>query len=150
MREIRSICRGLTLPHIEAMTLPELLRSAVAAHEQRTGTTVSLSVPDSAPEIAAAEKICVYRFVQEGLNNAYRHARGVGQSVMAEIAGGTLAVSVSDKGGGFDAAVEPGGGLGLAGLRDRVESLGGAFEVKSSASGTRVAMRLGLVPEAAR
>ena len=150
MREIRSICRGLTLPHIEAMTLPELLRSAVAAHEQRTGTTVSLSVPDSAPEISAAEKICVYRFVQEGLNNAFRHARGVGQSVSAELSDAALAVSVSDQGGGFDAAAEQRGGLGLAGLRDRVESLGGAFEVKSSTSGSRVTMRLNLGPEVAR
>jgi signal transduction histidine kinase len=150
MREIRSICRGLTLPHIEAMTLPELLRSAVAAHEQRTGTTVSLSAPDSAPEISAAEKICVYRFVQEGLNNAFRHAGGVGQSVSAETSDAMLAVTVSDLGGGFDAAAEQGGGLGLAGLRDRIESLGGAFEVKSSTSGTRVAMRLHLGPEIAR
>jgi signal transduction histidine kinase len=151
MREIRSICRGLTLPHIEAMRLPELLRSAVAAHEQRTGTTVSLSVPNSAPEISAAEKICVYRFVQEGLNNAFRHARGAGQSVSAEFSDATLVINVSDQGGGFDAAAEQqGGGLGLAGLRDRVESLGGAFEVKSSASGTRVVMRLNIVSEAAR
>jgi len=149
MREIRGICRGLTLPHIEAMTLAELLRSAVAAHEQRTGTTVSLSVPDSAPEINAAEKICVYRFVQEGLNNAFRHARGVGQSVRAEMSDGALTVSVSDQGGGFDAAAEHGEGLGLAGLRDRVESLGGAFEVKTSTSGTHVAMRLNLHPEIA-
>jgi signal transduction histidine kinase len=150
MREIRSICRGLTLPHIEAMRLPELLLSAVAAHEQRTGTTVSVSVPDTAPDISAAEKICVYRFVQEGLNNAFRHARGVGQSVRAEVSAGALAVSVSDQGGGFDAAADDGEGLGLAGLRDRVESLGGGFEVTSSAAGTRVVMRLNLSPEVAR
>jgi signal transduction histidine kinase len=68
--------------------------------------------------------------VQEGLNNAYRHGGGVGQSVEASIDGDVLTVRVSNqvrKGAGLP---EPGSvrGLGLAGLRERIESLGGQFQ----------------------
>jgi signal transduction histidine kinase len=143
MREIREICRGLTLPQIERLELPQLLAAAAAAHEQRTGTKVALTVPDEAPSLSVSEKICVFRFAQEGLNNAFRHAGGRGQSVEASVSGRRLAIAVADRGGGFD--VEAGGdGLGLAGLRERVESLGGTFRVESSPSGTRLTMSLTL------
>ena len=83
MGDIRNICRGLTLPQIETMELSDLLSSVVRAHEQRTGTSVELSLPDHDPQLSQSEKICIYRLVQEGLNNATRHAGGVGQRVAA-------------------------------------------------------------------
>jgi signal transduction histidine kinase len=143
MREIRDICRGLVLPQIEAMELPQLVRAAAAAHEQRTGTSVALRLPDEGPALTQSEKICVFRFVQEGLNNAFRHAGGTGQAVTATPENRTLRVAVTDAGGGFDIR-EGGEGLGLAGLRERVESLGGTFAVDSSPSGTRLTMKLRL------
>jgi signal transduction histidine kinase len=147
MREIREICRGLTLPQIEALDLQELLRTATSAHEQRTGTEVALSVSGEAEPMSVSEKICVYRFVQEGLNNAYRHAGGLGQSVSAVAAGRLLSVEVADRGGGFDPAARSADNLGLAGLRERIESLGGEFSVESSPSGTRLTMTLNLAAE---
>jgi len=77
-------------------------------------------------------KICVYRFVQEGLTNAFRHADGMGQAVSAR---GTqvLEVSVSDDGQGFATGGPAAGtGLGLAGLRARIEAIGGRLEVCST------------------
>jgi signal transduction histidine kinase len=130
------------LPQLEKLGLRDLVRSAVAAHEQRTNTVVELSLPESSPELSHPEKICVYRFVQEGLANAFRHAGGIGQRVAAEVHGKTVRVVVEDAGPGFDVAAAPAEGLGLAGLRERVESLGGAFEVTSGESGTRLAMSL--------
>jgi signal transduction histidine kinase len=142
MREIRNICRGLTLPQLEVLKLPELLKSVVVAHEQRTGTNVALSVPHEAPPLTQSEKICIYRFVQEALANAFRHAGGVGQAVVADVANGLISLSVSDQGPGFDVGRGAGEGLGIAGLRERVESLGGEFAIESSPSGTRLTMRL--------
>ena len=150
MREIREICRGLTLPQIERLGLPELLQAAVAAHRQRTGTEVALSAPDTAPSMSVSEKICVFRFVQEGLNNAFRHAGGVGQSVAADVSGMILTVSIADAGPGFQVEAADGGGLGLAGLRERVESLGGTFAVESTEAGTRLTMVLRLADGEAR
>jgi signal transduction histidine kinase len=142
MGEIRSICNGLVLPHIEAAELTEILSLAVRAHEQRTGATVALSSSGAPRPLSPSEKICVYRFVQEALNNGYRHGGGVGQSVTQKAEPGRLLVEVADEGRGFDPAKLRPDGLGLAGLRDRVESLGGRFEIASGGWGTKVTMCL--------
>ena len=55
---------------------------------------------------------------------------------------GRLTVAVSDTGPGFDPqAIRP-DGLGLAGLKERVESIGGQFVVQSSSAGTRASITL--------
>lgn len=142
MHEIRGICNGLVLPEIEAASLGETLSFAVSAHEQRTGTAVVLSDVLPAYALAAAEKICIYRFVQEALNNAFHHAGGRGQAVTVTTAPGRLTVTVSDTGPGFDTGRLRTDRLGLAGLRERVESIGGQFTLASSKTGTRVAVTL--------
>lgn len=144
MTEIRAICRGLALPQIERMALTALVDEAVAAHAARTSTSVEVVVEPEAAGLALTtpEKICVYRFVQEGLANAFKHAGGLGQSVTVRRDGGQLVVSVADRGPGLPADPASGGGLGLLGLRERVESLGGGFEIADAAPGVRLAMRI--------
>ncbi len=141
--EIREICAGLTLPYLDKLTVRQVLQQVAAAHERRTGTNVSLQT-DSTPEsLSRSLKICIFRFVQEALNNSYRHADGVGQEVRCKFDGKSIEVSVSDKGRGFDIVKLSGAeGLGLPGLRERVESLGGTVEIDSlPESGTRLTMR---------
>ncbi|PBB16288.1 MULTISPECIES: sensor histidine kinase [unclassified Mesorhizobium] len=140
MREIRGICNGLVLPQIEAQAIADILRLAVAEHERRTSTKVLLTLPERLPELGTSEKISVYRFVQEGLNNAFRHGKGKGQQVRATTKGGKLLVEVMDSGPGFDPARSE--GLGLAGLRERIESIGGQFETLSGPEGTRLVIAL--------
>lgn len=140
MREIRGICNGLVLPQIEAQAVADILRLAVSEHERRTSTNVLLTLPERLPELGTSEKISVYRFVQEGLNNAYRHGKGKGQQVRATTKGGKLLVEVLDAGPGFDPARSE--GLGLAGLRERIESIGGQFETLTGPGGTRLVITL--------
>jgi signal transduction histidine kinase len=147
MREIRGICTGLVLPQIETAAAMDILRLAVDEHQRRTGTAVTLTLPRHLPEPGASEKISIYRFVQEGLNNAYRHGRGKDQAVRAEMKGGRLFVEVSDGGPGFDPAARV-EGLGLAGLRDRVESIGGQFETRTGPQGTRLVISLSVEEQA--
>lgn len=150
LAEMRAISRGLLLPDIERRGPCEIVQSVIAAHEARTETSVALScdVPRAAAaDLPAAVKICVYRFVQEGLNNAFRHGGGREQSVALTIRGGTLRLAVEDRGPGL-AGAEP--GLGLSGLRDRVESLGGRVCAEvPQAGGHRLAMELDLGGERA-
>jgi signal transduction histidine kinase len=137
LREIRHLSAGLAPPHLDSLPLHEVLELAVRQHEQRTGTDVNTTIGVLPTNISSLHKVCVYRFVQEGLNNAYRHAAGVGQTVQADFDGDELTVEVADKGPGFSPSNSVGGGLGLAGLRDRVESLGGKFFLETqSGSGT--------------
>jgi signal transduction histidine kinase len=145
LHEIRGISRGLGLPQLTELTVAEIVRRAVRDHERRTGTGVQLdlrAVPDHAP---LSVKITLYRLLQEALNNAYRHAGGTGQRVRVANEGGLLCIEVSDQGPGFDTRLIETWDqhLGLAGMRERVESLGGRFQIVSvPEQGTRVIARL--------
>jgi len=138
--EIRSICKGLVLPDIEHASISEIVRRVVDAHQQRTDTVVALTIDDDDPELAPAVRICIYRFIQEALNNAFRHGGGVQQAVKAVSHGGHVRIEVSDKGDGFDPTEVRPSSLGLVGLRERIDSLGGIFEVESGEKGTTLTM----------
>lgn len=143
MRDVRDICRGLSLPALEPMNLPTILETVVEAHRKRTGSDVRLDQDAGEPVLPQSLKIGIYRFVQEALNNAFRHAGGAGQQVESRVADGVLHLSVSDSGPGFvPGEVSSGlGGLGLAGLRERIESLGARFEIHAApGQGTRLEM----------
>jgi len=142
MDEIRSICSGLVLPQIETAELPDVLRRAVNAHRQRSGLDVALFMSQSARPLSPSAKICIYRFVQEALNNGFRHGGGISQSVRQTFDSGDVVIEVSDRGPGFDPDKIRPEGLGLAGLRERIESLGGTFEIRTSKDGTTVRMSL--------
>lgn len=145
--DMRTIAAELRTPEFEQARLPDLVRRAVANHERGSGTTVALdigAVPDDAP---LATKIAVYRVLAESLSNATRHGDGVDVRVTAgETDDGFLALDVSDAGPGFDPLVGSApGSLGLAGMRERAELLGGRMEVSSApGSGTRVHVLLPL------
>ena len=141
--EIRQICTGLTLPELEKLSLSEMLTTAVNSHQRRTSTQVQLDIQSAPQTLTQAMKICVFRFVQEALNNAFRHANGVGQQVTCRFDGQVLEIEVVDAGPGFKPAQRsPASGLGLHGLRDRIESIGGELQVHSElGQGTRLVMR---------
>jgi signal transduction histidine kinase len=149
LREVRDLSRGLALPEINDLSLQEELQLVAQRHEQRTGTKVKLTLGPLPDPTSMPLKLCLYRFVQETLNNAYRHAQGKGQIISADYTEGVLHISVQDSGPGMavDAmVVEPAGRtrLGLAGLRYRVESLGGQFSIDSCDAGTSVNARFKL------
>src|SRR5215468_298889 len=140
LREIRHLSAGLAPPHLDALPLYKVLELAVRQHEQRTGTVVKATIGAVPDRLSSLHKVCIYRFVQEGLNNAFRHAAGEGQTVEAIGSGDQLSIEVADSGPGFSSSnMRSGDGLGLAGLRDRVESLGGEFSLETQLGlGTRL------------
>jgi signal transduction histidine kinase len=139
LREIRNISEGLALPELEPIPLAEVMELAITSHERLTHTFVSRKLDVHAgKKVPIALKVCVYRLLQEGLANAFRHASGSNQSVTAH---GTqiIEITVSDGGPGIDADRLRLGGLGLAGLRARIEAIGGALGVCSTpGKGTRL------------
>jgi signal transduction histidine kinase len=150
LNDIRNICKGLLLPEVRSMALKDALLFMIRSHERRTGTVIDCTIaelPEQAPEFI---KIALCRFIQEGLNNAFKHAGGQGQRINIAWDGVHITVEVADQGPGmYDADTgmrEP--GFGLAGLRDRIESIGGELMITSAPNaGTRITASLPLMVE---
>ncbi len=127
MRDIRVISRGLSLPELEALTLDKVAKRAISAHETRTGEEVELDMSGGARNATMAVKACLFRVLQEGLNNAYRHAPGAPVTVRAHWDADKLRVAVENGRAVDEPRNIESGGMGLVGLKERIESLGGTF-----------------------
>jgi signal transduction histidine kinase len=152
VNEIRSIAGGLRLPELESLTLRETLERAKRDFQNRCGGMVTLEVSEVPEQVPLPVKITLFRVMQEALANGFRHGHGIGQRIRLEQpCEHTLRLTVSDEGPGFhwDDSRSSDGHLGLIGMRERVESLGGTFSIEQgSPSGTivqaRIPMRAGL------
>ncbi len=144
MEELRNISTGLVLPELAELTLRDVLALAVARHENSTGTKVALSTVDLTDVFPLDVRICAYRVVQEGLTNAFRHAGATDQKVSAAAAAGTLTLVVSNAAskGRVDDHAPPSSGLGLKGMRFRVQSLGGTLKVDFGPAQTKITARI--------
>jgi signal transduction histidine kinase len=80
----------------------------------------------------AEVETAVYRIVQEALTNAVKHAGANHVSVVVTRKSTTVHVVIEDDGSGFDPGAVSTGGLGLLGMRERVELLDGTFEIDTS------------------
>ncbi|MGV6804547.1 MAG: sensor histidine kinase [Ruegeria sp.] len=146
--EIRALSRGLAAPDIDALSFKDVVSRAVADHSEQSPLRPTISFHGgTAPLMSYAEKLCVFRFLQETLSNTARYATEADCTVTCSADTESITVSVCDDGPGFNPSagvkVSSEGGQGLMGLRDRVESIGGQFEVTSElGKGTCVTMKL--------
>ena len=146
MADLRSISAGMQLPEIEQLSTAEVAARAVRDYERKTGAPVAWSAAGDAPNAALPVKITIYRVLQELLANGFRHAGAASQHVRVVQTRDDVTLEVGDRGPGFDVASEVASGRGgLNGLRERVQVLGGTFDVASSrAEGTLARVRLPL------
>ncbi len=135
------------LRHEKESSFVESVESLVELNRQLTPERkIALTIGEGLPGTSPSEEVGVelLRVVQEALTNARRHsgASKVGLRLRAE--GEALVAEVTDDGRGFDpVAVE--GGVGLVGMRERVEAVGGEIEVSSRpGAGTKLAVRVPL------
>lgn len=142
LEELRLICRGMILPELGTWSIATIATRLVGTHEARMGAIVRLEIDADLLELSVAKKNCIYRFLQETMNNSARHASGAGQSVAIRRVKDGIEIEVSDTGPGFDPGRDT-SGLGLAGLRDRVVGLDGRFDLHTQdRHGTCVTMWL--------
>ncbi len=132
LNELRNISAGLRMPHLRYATAEETVRRAVRDYEQKSGCDVNLSIRSVPNQAPMSTKIALYRIIKEALNNGYFHADGKEQAVRVSLEEGQLYVEIEDHGPGFDpAAVTSDKHLGLISMAERVEMLGGQFDVDS-------------------
>jgi signal transduction histidine kinase len=147
LTDLRAILRGLQLPEIEQLSVTETLQRAVDDHQRKTGVAVPLTLSNAPEEAPLPVRITLFRVLQESLANGFRHGGGRGQRVAVTGSGGRVSVEVVDDGKGFDPnALKADGHFGLDWMRERVELLGGSFEVRSAIGhGTVVRVSLPLL-----
>ncbi|SEN35149.1 sensor histidine kinase [Nonomuraea pusilla] len=103
---------------------------------RRAGQPVEFTEEGVPAESAGSAEFVTYRVVQEALTNALKHAHGSPTVVHVRYGEKEISVAVSTDGSGSRATASPGGsGHGLAGLRERVEALGGEFIADRQAGG---------------
>ena len=136
LKEIRSLSSGLVIPDLTELTINKALKKVIETHESRTGTKVKYKLTPLPELMDMAKKICLYRLTQEGLNNSFKHGKGIKQKVITSIEKDFLTLTVMDSGPGIDEAcmsrINATDHLGLRGLRERIESLGGDFEISKN------------------
>jgi signal transduction histidine kinase len=99
---------------------------------------------DGEPPLDEATRITVFRSVRELLINSARHGRTNSATVKLAREGNQLGVVIEDRGIGFDLGSRS-PGFGLASVRERLESLGGRFEIDSEVGGgTRARLAIAL------
>ncbi|WP_339085937.1 histidine kinase [Hyphomicrobium sp. ghe19] len=141
LKEIRNILRKSTNPDLENLTLDQVLTFAARLHEERTRSSVALSI-GPLPRVSSDISQCLFQFAREALNNAFWHAGGKGQSLRAEYDGRLLTVEVRDEGTQFKSHIigpDENASFGLSGMVQRIRSKGGVLEIyPSRGEGTRV------------
>ncbi len=132
---MRSLARELRPPLLDELGLAPALRALAERFSASTGIAVEVAVSDrKLPDLVAT---AAFRVVQEALENVRRHAQARTVRICVE---GEQAVSgvIADDGVGFDPD-RVGEGLGMSGMREWVESLGGSLDVRSALGrGTQV------------
>jgi signal transduction histidine kinase len=137
LTDVRKVSSGLMLPELEDGNLKEAIALAIENHKNNTGTEVVENLDEAHRDVPYALKICAYRFVQESLNNSYRHATGVGQRVRL-LYGNETIIEVEDTGPGLVLSKSKTRRLGLSGMFARVEALGGSLTIENPVSGGTV------------
>ena len=123
-------------------------RQFVLGFGRRTGVATSYVAEGEVDHAPAEVQHAAFRIVQEALANVYRHSGARSVDVLLTCAQGLLTVEVSDDGCGIgtsppaDAASEAVFGVGILGMRARVEQLAGRLEIEGDLSGTRVIARM--------
>ena len=127
VRDIALLLRPSMLDDLGLVAALEWQGREVSRRSEMEVTVESENVSEDLPD---EYKICVYRLVQEALNNAVRHARARNAKVRVVQNQNRIAIGVADDGRGFQP--EHARGLGILGMEERIKRLGGTLTVDSA------------------
>lgn len=133
---LRSICSDLRPLTIDSLGLGAALKSHTREWSARTGIAVELNVDENLGRLPEGTELSIFRIIQEGLNNIWRHARATRAVIILEhTSPRTLVISLRDDGVGLAEDFDPlklagDGHFGLIGISERVALLGGRFSLQ--------------------
>jgi signal transduction histidine kinase len=145
LRGVRDLSQILHPSTLDDFGLPATLTAYLRSFSQRTGIRAQLaeSIED---RLAPVVEVCVYRIVQEALSNVAKHSGATACTVSLTAGPTTLQLVIEDNGQGLPKDAQTRSvqrGLGLIGMRERAQSLGGTFLIANGVGGgTRVTVTL--------
>jgi PAS domain S-box-containing protein len=145
--QIRLLAYQLRPPELDALGLSPVLEELCHTYSENTHIVVQYHGVDL-PELSDSLAICAYRVVQEALTNVLKHAQAKHVDVILNYDAENIYINVNDDGLGFDkvavdSSTDRRSGLGLLGMQERVQLLGGSLELKSEpGQGTRISVKL--------
>lgn len=148
LEDVRRISRDLRPALLDELGLEAAVTQFARMLSERSATDIDVlaRLPERLPR---REEVTVYRIIQEALTNVVKHAGATQASVVLTARDNRLHLIVEDNGNGFDPAEVSADGVGLAGMRERVELLGGALRLESTPGrGTIISVRLPLQKQA--
>ena len=143
-KELRSFSYLLRPPRLESDGLAATLQRYLDGFSQRTGLKTTLRLNGSVDRVALPLQRAVLRIVQEALTNVHRHAAATSVSINLRFVGKLMHLVINDDGLGMEGA--SGGrqrqpirlGVGVPGMRARIQQFGGKLEIRSGPKGTTV------------
>ena len=147
LRGVRDLSQLLHPSMLDDFGLPTTLTTYLRSFSQRSGIRAQLAETIDDRLVPAIE-VCVYRIVQEAFNNIVQHSGATACTVSLGAGGGSLRLVIDDNGRGLGPFPRPADarqGLGLIGMRERAQALGGTFQIENAPTGgTRISVALPL------
>ncbi len=154
MSTVREITHNLRPTELDRLGLTAALRSLVHASDDTNGIRIEMEITAIDHLFSQDQEILIYRIVQEAISNILRHSHATEANVRAGRDDGELTISVSDDGRGFsmssitERAAGVRHGLGLRSMQERVEMLGGRFNLRTAeGQGTSLRITIPVVHE---
>ncbi|HEX78139.1 MAG TPA: PAS domain S-box protein [Dehalococcoidia bacterium] len=144
LQGVRLFSRDLRPPMLDDLGLLPALEWLASDMAEQSGIAMEVKALGGERRLPAEVELVLFRIAQEALRNVLRHSQATRAEVIVEFDEGKARITVSDNGKGFDPSQTLGdlskaGKLGLAGMQERAQLLGGALTVQSeSGSGTTV------------
>jgi two-component system sensor histidine kinase UhpB len=141
--QVRKLSLELRPPMLDELGLQATLRWQIEQFARQTGIIIDFQYRGLEAALPPAVAIAAYRIVQEGLTNIARHAQSRTVEVRVSIGVNQLDLELEDHGRGFDQEEtrEAARSVGLVGMRERVQLLGGTFTLEST-PGTGTCIRV--------
>lgn len=142
--EVRTISHLLHPPLLDELGFHSAARWYTEGFAKRSGIHVQLELREVAERMPKEVELALFRVLQEALTNVHRHAQATRVDIEVECADHQVTLGIRDDGKGIHRSVlekfraGEAGGIGLAGMRERLAELGGMLSVESSATGTQI------------
>lgn len=148
IEQVRTLSHLLHPPLLDEMGLLSALRWYIEGFAKRSGVETVLEVRKDFPRLEPEVEMAIFKIVQESLTNVFRHAEASRAVVQLEARDGNAFVAIVDNGKGIgngSGQLHPAGyGIGMMGIKQRVEEFNGTVTLRDTGSGTSVEMKIPL------